>query len=225
MQDPSSGLKPIVDWTGVPSAFRQMLPVNSQIIVLSHSLFEKVFDAHLSGYIPFFASSCLENFEVSLDEAKSFIADDGTLLAYFGPDTIYFENRIIAHIVATTLPPKKSSLSTLSTRDVFVVYCLLRKLNINWLEWILGFILESCQYPGGNTSLPYGMIVTRIIKAMGVDVSSFPVNEISSTYNDRAFSSMGYVLDERVWVKKASYKPKIKHASPEGPNSVKIDEA
>ncbi|MCD7465129.1 hypothetical protein HAX54_000671 [Datura stramonium] len=60
---------------------------------------------------------------------------------------------------------------------------------------------------------------------MGVDVSSFPVKEISSTYNDRAFSSMGYVLDEGVWVKKGSYKPKIKHASPEGPSSAKIDES
>ncbi|MCD7465842.1 hypothetical protein HAX54_002019 [Datura stramonium] len=58
---------------------------------------------------------------------------------------------------------------------------------------------------------------------MGVDISNFPVKEISSTYNDRAFSSMGYVLDEGVWVKKASYKPKIKNASPEGPSGVKID--
>ncbi|MCE2056086.1 hypothetical protein HAX54_044026, partial [Datura stramonium] len=58
---------------------------------------------------------------------------------------------------------------------------------------------------------------------MVVDISSFPVKEFSSTYNNRAFSSMGYVLDEGIWVKKASYKPKIKQASPEGPSSVKID--
>ncbi|MCE3049987.1 hypothetical protein HAX54_046245 [Datura stramonium] len=36
---------------------------------------------------------------------------------------------------------------------------------------------------------------------------------------------MGYDLDEGFWVKKASYKPKIEHASPEGPSSVKIDES
>ncbi|MCE3052156.1 hypothetical protein HAX54_051722 [Datura stramonium] len=69
------------------------------------------------------------------------------------------------------------------------------------------------------------MVVTRVIKAMGVDVSSFPVKEISSTYNNRAFSSMGYVLDDGVWVKKFSYKPKIKHASPGGLSGVKIDES
>ncbi|MCD7469771.1 hypothetical protein HAX54_009015 [Datura stramonium] len=85
-------------------------------------------------------------------------------------------------------------------------------------------MLESSQYRSGNTSLPYGIIVTRIIKAMGVDISSFPVKEISSTYNNQAFSSMGYILDEGVWVNKASYKPKIRHVSPDGPSCVKIDE-
>ncbi|MCD7472634.1 hypothetical protein HAX54_013929 [Datura stramonium] len=60
---------------------------------------------------------------------------------------------------------------------------------------------------------------------MGVDVSRFPVKEISSTYNDRAFSSLDYVLDEGVWVKKASYKPKVKPASAEGPSSVRLYDA
>ncbi|MCD9560601.1 hypothetical protein HAX54_019318, partial [Datura stramonium] len=69
------------------------------------------------------------------------------------------------------------SLSILSTRDVFVVYCLLRKQKINWPEWILGYMLESSQDLGSNTSLPYRMIVTRIIKAMSVDVSKFPVKK------------------------------------------------
>ncbi|MCE5166302.1 hypothetical protein HAX54_017177 [Datura stramonium] len=36
---------------------------------------------------------------------------------------------------------------------------------------------------------------------------------------------MGCVLDEGVWVKKTSYKPKIKHASPGGPSGVKINES
>ncbi|MCD7455205.1 hypothetical protein HAX54_027387 [Datura stramonium] len=34
--------------------------------------------------------------------------------------------------------------------------------------------------------------------------------EISSTYNDRAFVSMGYLFDDGCWIKKASYKPKVK---------------
>ncbi|MCD9643509.1 hypothetical protein HAX54_031082 [Datura stramonium] len=37
---------------------------------------------------------------------------------------------------------------------------------------------------------------------MGVDISEFLVKEITSTYNDRAFASIGYILDEDRWVKK-----------------------
>ncbi|MCD7463679.1 hypothetical protein HAX54_051123, partial [Datura stramonium] len=68
------------------------------------------------------------------------------------------------------------------------------KLKINWLEWILGYLLESSQDPGSNARLPYGMILTRIIKAMSVDVSNFPVKEISSTYSYHAFTSISYIL-------------------------------
>lgn len=74
------------------------------------------------------------DFEVSFNEAKSYIAEERTQLLDFGPAAIYSENRIIAHIVDTTLLLRKGSLSSLSTRDVFVVYCLLRKLKINWPE-------------------------------------------------------------------------------------------
>ncbi|MCE3052429.1 hypothetical protein HAX54_052600, partial [Datura stramonium] len=45
---------------------------------------------------------------------------------------------------------------------------------------------------------------------IGVDISNYPVKDISSTYNDRAFASMRYVLDDRQWYKTASYRPKIK---------------
>ncbi|KAL3332349.1 hypothetical protein AABB24_032770 [Solanum stoloniferum] len=40
---------------------------------------------------------------------------------------LYFEHRILAHIVATTLISRKGSLSSISTRDVFVLYCLLKR--------------------------------------------------------------------------------------------------
>ncbi|MCD9641581.1 hypothetical protein HAX54_027809, partial [Datura stramonium] len=65
----------------------------------------------------------------------------------------------------------------------------------------------------------------RFIASLSVDGSRFPVKEIFSTYNDRAFSNMGYVLDEGVSVKKASYKHKVKPASAEGPSSVRLDDA
>ncbi|MCD9560710.1 hypothetical protein HAX54_019456 [Datura stramonium] len=60
---------------------------------------------------------------------------------------------------------------------------------------------------------------------MGVDVSRFPVKEVSSTYNDRAFANMGYVLDNGVWVKKANYKPKVKPVSVVNSSGISSDDA
>ncbi|KAG5580428.1 hypothetical protein H5410_051055 [Solanum commersonii] len=42
-----------------------------------------------------------------------------------------FENRILAHMIVTTLVPRKGSLSNISSRDVFVLYCLFKMYMIN----------------------------------------------------------------------------------------------
>lgn len=62
-------------------------------------------------------------------------------------------------------------------------------------------MLESCQDSGSNASLPYGMIITRIQKDIDVDLSNYSVKEISLTYDNRTFSSMGYVFDDGKWYK------------------------
>ncbi|MCE3216915.1 hypothetical protein HAX54_009357 [Datura stramonium] len=83
--------------------------------------------------------------------------------------------------------------------------------------WPKDFELSRYQW---QRSLPYGILMSRIIKAMGVDVSEFPVKEITSTYNDRAFASMGYILNEDRWVKKESSKPKDKISTIESSSNV-----
>ncbi|MCD9646892.1 hypothetical protein HAX54_037133 [Datura stramonium] len=69
---------------------------------------------------------------------------------------------------------------------------------------------ENCQDFGKNSSLPYGMMISRILKASGIDLSKYPAKEVSSAYHNRAFASMGYILSEEKWHKKAGFKPKLK---------------
>ncbi|MCD9644150.1 hypothetical protein HAX54_032167 [Datura stramonium] len=54
------------------------------------------------------------------------------------------------------------------------------------------------------------MIVTLILKGIGVDLSKYTMKELSSMYDNLTFSSMEYVLDDGKWYKKASYKPNLK---------------
>ncbi|KAF3614010.1 hypothetical protein FXO38_34070 [Capsicum annuum] len=79
-------------------------------IILNYFLFEKVFDIKFSGVIHFMNGSWLGNFEVSFDEAKKVVSDLDTNNLTFGPLSLSFCNRILAHIVATTLIPRKGTL-------------------------------------------------------------------------------------------------------------------
>ncbi|KAM3288473.1 hypothetical protein P3S67_021903 [Capsicum chacoense] len=177
-------------------------------IVLSLYLFEKVFGTKFSGRVPYMNGCWPEDFEVSLDEAKVFISEPGSNLADFGPSTLCFENRILAHIIATTLFPRKGSFSSLSDRDVFVLYCLLKKIRINWAEWFLAYMVESVDDSSSAANLPYGILISRILRSLFLDLSGFPPKEISATYDSRTFTNLGYLLVDGKWSKKSVSKTK-----------------
>ena len=81
-----------------------------------------------------------DDFKVSLDGEKRVVFKPDTHFSDFLPLYLCFENHILAHILATMLIPKKVSLSNISTRDVFVLYFLLKKYRINWAEWFKAYV-------------------------------------------------------------------------------------
>jgi len=86
-----------------------------------------------------------KDFEVTLKGAKTVVAEPGANLSDFGPLSLCFEHRILAHITATTLLPRKGSLSNISNMDVFVLYCLLKKYRINWAAWFNEYMWKSSE--------------------------------------------------------------------------------
>uniref|UniRef100_M1DYH5 Uncharacterized protein n=1 Tax=Solanum tuberosum TaxID=4113 RepID=M1DYH5_SOLTU len=72
-------------------------------------------------------------------------------------------NKRTAHIIATTLLPRKGSLSNISNREVFVLYCLLKKYRINWATWFKEYMWESSEESNPSASLPYGLLISRIL--------------------------------------------------------------
>ncbi|KAG5619627.1 hypothetical protein H5410_004845 [Solanum commersonii] len=113
-------------------------------------------------------------------------------------------NRILAHIVAITLIPQKGSLSNISNRVVYVVYCLLKKHRINWALLFHEYMVESLEDTNSFFSLPYGLLISRIIVDSLVDLSPFRPSLIDATYDTRTFSIIGYVLINNKWYKKES---------------------
>ncbi|KAH0746129.1 hypothetical protein KY285_007786 [Solanum tuberosum] len=142
-------------------------------IIVNDLLFEDVFGTKFSSVISYMNRIWLDEFEVSLEGAKRAVAKPDSDLSDFGPLSLYFEHRILAHIVAISLIPRKGYLSNIFTHDEFVLYCLLRKYRINWAEWLKEYMWESVEDPHPSASLPYGLLISRIIVDRLLDLSMF----------------------------------------------------
>ncbi|KAG5577878.1 hypothetical protein H5410_058012 [Solanum commersonii] len=174
-------------------------------IVLNDSLFKEVFGSKFSSNILFmYGNLCPDQFEVSPEEAKIFVVETGSDVSNFGPLSLGFKNCILAHVVATTLVPRKGSLSNISNRDIFVLYCLLKKIHINWALWFREYMIENVEDNNSSTSLPYGLLIFRIIIEPLVDLCKYRPTLIDATYDTRTFSSMRYVFANDKWYKKES---------------------
>lgn len=103
----------------------------------------------------------------------------------------------------------KGSLSCISNRNVFFLYCLLKKYHINLVVLIGEYMLESAEGSNPTASLPYGLLVSHIIVDTLVDLSKYTPVEVAATYDSRAFSSVGHTLVDKKWHKKNSLKAKV----------------
>lgn len=73
----------------------------------------------------------------------------------------------------------KGSLCIISKRDVFVLYFLLKNYRINWVAWFREYMLERVEDTNTTKSLPYGLLISRIIVDALVDLSKYRPVEVS----------------------------------------------
>ncbi|KAF3649264.1 hypothetical protein FXO37_19043 [Capsicum annuum] len=66
-------------------------------------------------------------------------------------------------------------------------------------------MLESTADAHASANLPYGQLITRILLYYSIDLSAYPILEVS-TYDSKTFASMRYVLLDKKWCKKSSAK-------------------
>lgn len=147
-------------------------------IVLNEFFFKDFFGAEFSGDIPFMHGNIWpNNFETSLDTSKSFVSD----LTSFGSFSLGFDNRILAHIVATTLISWKGLPSDILNRDVYVLDCLLKKFSIYWATWFREYMVGILADSNISASLPYGLLISRIIIDSLVDLSPYSLARIDAS--------------------------------------------
>ncbi|KAG5615485.1 hypothetical protein H5410_015309 [Solanum commersonii] len=74
--------------------------------------------------------------------------------------------------------------------------------------WFKEYIMEKYEDSNAYASIPYGLLISRILVDHRVDLSMFNPVEINATFDSLTFSSMGYVHLGNKWVKKDSVKAK-----------------
>lgn len=165
-------------------------------------MFDHIFQIHSSGFYASLKYAWPSDFDVSFEEAKGFIALDNShpLPSQLGPKNLPFETRVIAHIVATTLLPRVSSLSSLAQRDTLLTYCLVSRRKIKLSSFVINYMIEVASNP---FSLPYGMVISRILEANNISLVDIPPRIVKQCYNSKAFISMGYVRTKDSWVLKS----------------------
>ena len=75
-------------------------------------------------------------FETSLEDANVFLARIGADVYHFSPLSLCFENRISPILWLPLWFSERHSLIKISNKVTIVVYCLLKKININWALWV-----------------------------------------------------------------------------------------
>lgn len=156
-------------------------------LLLIDFLFEKVFDTKFLWIIPFLNSSWPIDFEVSFKQAKKTFYDLKIVSSSFGPLSFYYKYHIKTYIIDTTLIPRKGFLSNITCWDVFVLYYTVKKLKINWANLFHEYILKSVVDARTSTILCYRLLITKILPYYSLDLSTYSLVEVSSTYDSRTF--------------------------------------
>lgn len=74
--------------------------------------------------------------------------------------------------------------------------------------WLREYMVERSAESNFSASLPYSLLILRIIVHSLVDLSAYKSTLIDATYDTRTFSNIGYVLIDAKCYKKESVQQK-----------------
>ncbi|KAH0635904.1 hypothetical protein KY289_035819 [Solanum tuberosum] len=173
-------------------------------IFIDRKKFDSMLGISCSGIMASSKNCWPSDCDVSFDQAKREIALDPSkpFPSHLGPKDLPFESRVIAHIVATTLLPRAGSHSTLTQRDTLFVYCLVSGVKVHLSSFIIAAMTDVIV---DLTSLPFGMLITRIFEYQYLCLGDFSPVFIKQCYNSRAFQSMGFIHSGSSWLLKTDF--------------------
>ena len=120
----------------------------------------------------------------------------------FSVGGLKLNERIIAFIVSCMLTLRGSNHSVLTEEDLVLIYCIMKKIKVNWIHIFKEHIQKSTRL--SDYHFPYVVLISKLLHYFEIDLEEelFEVVKPSHEVNNRSLSKMRFIKVEGKWVSK-----------------------
>ena len=110
--------------------------------------------------------------------------------------------RIIAFIVSWMLTPRGSNHSVLSEKDFALIYCIVRKIKVNWIPIFKEHMQKSIRL--SDYHFPYVVLISKFLQYFEIDLEEELSEMVKPSHevNNGSLSKMGFIKVGEKWVSK-----------------------
>jgi len=120
----------------------------------------------------------------------------------FSIEGLKLDERLVAFIVSWIITPRGSNHSTLSEEDFLLIYCIMNKVEINWIHTIKEHMQKTMRLC--DFHYPYAILISKFLHYFEVDIEGELAEVIkpSSEINSGSLSKVGFTKIGGRWVSK-----------------------
>jgi len=112
------------------------------------------------------------------------------------------DERVLALIVTWILTPRGSNHSVLTKEDLVYIYCIMKKIKINWIHIIKEHMQKAMRL--SDYHYPYAVLISKFLLYFEVNLEdeSFELVKTTQEMNNGSLSKMGFTKINGKWVSK-----------------------
>jgi len=133
---------------------------------------------------------------------KSCLKNPQSRIKSFSVRGLNLNKRLIAFIISWMLNPRGKNHSMLSEEDLVLIYCIMNRVNVNWIHIIKEHMQKSIRL--SDYHYPYAILIYKFLHYFEVDLEEehSKIVKTSSEINDGSLSKMGFTKVGGRWVSK-----------------------
>ena len=120
----------------------------------------------------------------------------------FSVGRLKLNERLIAFIISWIFTPRGNNHSTLSEKDLVLIYYIMNKVKLNWIHIFKDHMQKSTRL--SDYHYPYTILISKFLQYFEVDLEEklFEIVKFTSEINNGSLSKMGFTKVDGRWVSK-----------------------